>query len=548
MTVDTKKLRSKAFAEVGLLIKTHADAILQLWSQRAKQEQPHAHRVHHQTLQDHFRRLLDAFAKSLIEGGDGEVAHHFQPALEHGEQRWDCGWSLAEVIRDYQILRLVLVDYLEEAMHRSLHSEEHQAIGLTLDEAIAASVIAYVDISAEQIGAAEKEKADRAQETAETLRRHAVQLQEAHRKKDEFLAVMSHELRNPLAPLRNALHVLSLDQDEDTVHWARQLMERQVKVLSRLVDDLLNVSRIRLGKISLQHERMDLVRLVRETVEDYRGGFEEAGLELRLETPEGQVWVLGEPIRLAQAVGNLLHNAQKFTDRGGQVDVTVTALESTEVTIAVSDTGVGIAPEMITHIFEPYIQDDHDTERRRGGLGLGLPLVKGLVELHGGRVEAQSAGMGRGARFQITLPVAAVTDAEIETVKPAADAPRRMHVLVVEDNIDSADSTRAVLELAGHQVTVAHTGAEALAAARQDGLDVVLCDLGLPDMSGYEVAKALRHNPRTAAAHLIALSGHGSNPDRRRCQEAGFLRHYVKPVEPAVLQSLIAALGGAASR
>src|ERR1700736_6385769 len=225
MTGDAQKLLSKACAEGGVLIKTHADDILGRWSQRAKQEQPHAHRVHHQTLQDHFRRLLDAFAKSLIEGGDGEVAHHFQPALEHGEQRWDCGWSLAEVIRDYQILRLVLVDYLEEALHRSLHSEEHQAIGLTLDEAIAASVIAYVDISAEQIREAEKEKADRAQETAETLRRHAAQLQEAHRKKDEFLAVMSHELRNPLAPLRNALHVLSLDQDEDTVLWARQLME-----------------------------------------------------------------------------------------------------------------------------------------------------------------------------------------------------------------------------------------------------------------------------------------------------------------------------------
>jgi signal transduction histidine kinase len=548
MTVDAKKLRSKAFADVGLLIKTHADAILERWSQRAKQEQPHANRVHHQTLQDHLRRLLDALANSLIEGGDGEVAHHFQPALEHGEQRWDSGWSLAEVVRDYQILRLVLVDYLEGALHRSLYSEEHQAIGLTLDEAIAASAIAYVDISTEQMHQAEIAEAARAQETAETLRRHAAQLLEAHRKKDEFLAVMSHELRNPLAPLRNALHVLSLDQDEETVHWARQLMERQIKVLTRLVDDLLNVSRIRLGKITLQHERLDLVRLVCETVEDYRGGFEEAGLELRLETPQGPVWVEGESIRLAQAVGNLLHNAQKFTDRGGQVTVTVSAPQSNEVTVAVSDTGVGIAAEMITHMFEPYIQDDHDTERRRGGLGLGLPLVKGLVELHGGRVQAESAGLGHGARFQITLPVATVTDAEIETVKPAAAALRRMHILVVEDNVDSADSTQTLLELAGHKVTVAHTGAEALAAARQDVVDVVLCDLGLPDMSGYEVAKALRNHPRTAAAHLIALSGHGSNPDRRRCQEAGFLRHYIKPVDPAVLQSLIAVLGGATSR
>jgi signal transduction histidine kinase len=411
MTINPDVLRSESFADVGLILQRHVNPIIGRWVHRAVQEQPHGGRVHHQTLLDDLPDFLHQLGNSLHESGNGSVAHHRLPAQRHGQQRWEAGWSLAEVVRDYQILRLVVVDYLEEALCRPLQSREYQAIGLGLDEAIGASVLAYSRHSAAQMHAMEKERAERDQEALATLRQHAEQLTEAHRRKDDFLAIMSHELRNPLAPLRNALHILSLDSSSATVTWARELMERQVHALTRLVDDLLNVSRIARGKITLQPERLDLVRLVRETAEDRRGSFEEAGLNLLVEVPPTPVWVQAEGMRLGQVVTNLLDNAQKFTNRGGQVRVTLRSLESDEVEVAVHDTGIGIDATTLPHIFEPFAQGDHDSEQRRGGLGLGLALVKGLVELHGGRVEAHSAGTGSGARFQFTLQRAPTNEA-----------------------------------------------------------------------------------------------------------------------------------------
>jgi signal transduction histidine kinase len=405
MTLNPNVLRSESFADMGALFQRDASVIIERWRQRATEEQPHATRAHQQTLLDDLPNFLHELGNSLMEEGDGHVAYHCRAAFRHGVHRWQAGWSITEVVRDYQILRLVLIDYAEEALDRPLRSREHQALGLSLDEAIAASVMAYSNHSAEQIRGAEKERANRAQETVELLRKHAAQLEEAHRNKDEFLAIMSHELRNPLAPLRNALHVLSLDTNPATVTWARELMDRQIQVLSRLVDDLLNISRIARGKISLRPERVDLARLVRETAEDRRGGLAEAGLELTVQVPAGEVWVNGEATRLGQVVSNLLHNAQKFTDHGGKVDVSLALVDGKEVTVAVRDTGIGIEPEALLRIFEPFAQGEHDQERRRAGLGLGLALVKGLVELHGGRVEAHSDGPGRGAHFRIILPV-----------------------------------------------------------------------------------------------------------------------------------------------
>jgi signal transduction histidine kinase len=406
MTVNPNVLRSEPFAEVGALIQRDAHAILERWGHRAGVEQPHAARAHHQTLLDHLGELLHELGNSLTESGNGTVAHHCRPAFWHGEQRWQAGWSLPEVVRDYQILRLVLVDYLEAALNRPLHSREHQAIGLALDEAIAASVLAHAQHTAAEARAAEQERAERDRQALATLRHHTEQLQEAHRHKDEFLAIMSHELRNPLAPLRNALHILSLNSSPETVAWARELMDRQIHALTRLVDDLLDLSRIGRGKIVLHPERLDLARLVRETVEDRRGSFAEAGLELLVETPTDPVWVNGEGRRLVQVVGNLLHNAQKFTDRGGRVSVTVARDGEDQAAVAVRDTGIGIAPEMLGRLFEPFAQGEHDNERRRGGLGLGLALVKGLVELHGGRVEVNSDGPGFGTEFRFLLPLA----------------------------------------------------------------------------------------------------------------------------------------------
>jgi signal transduction histidine kinase/ActR/RegA family two-component response regulator len=540
MTVEPSVLRAESFTEIGLLIKSDVTAITQRWEQQAVREQPHARRVHHRELLDHLPQFLDELGSSLATGGNGQVAFHRQPAATHGKQRWDDGWSLGEVVRDYQILRLVLIDYLESALDRPLASLEVRAIGLALDEAIADSVATYVSSQTKYASLLEQERATRAKDAAETIRRFAEQLQEAHRNKDEFLAVLSHELRNPLAPIRNALHVLGLDVRPETVAWARGLMDRQLRVLTRLVDDLLDVSRVARGKIVLHREKIDLTRLVRDTAEDRRGSLTEAGLQLVVETPPAPVWVEGEATRLAQVLGNLLHNAQKFTDRGGQITVSMSFPRPDQVRVAVRDTGVGIPAGLLDRVFDAYTQGDNGAQRRAGGLGLGLALVKGLVELHGGGVEAASDGEGQGAEFAFVLPVAASGPQAAPAAAPAV--PQHLNILLVEDNRDNADSLQALLLLTGHRVTVTFSGPEALAAGGRSLPDVVLCDLGLPGMSGYDVAQAFRADPRTSEVHLIALSGHGSEADQMRCLEVGFEHHLSKPVDPVVLQAVLARL------
>jgi signal transduction histidine kinase len=404
MTVNPSTLRSESFAEVGLLLRRDTTTILGVWSHRAAQEQPQAQRVHHQTLLDHLPRFLDELGNSLAATGDNGAVAHWRPALQHGKQRWADGWSLSEVVRDYQILRLVLVDHLETVLHRPLASREHQALDLALDEAITVSVGAYVEHYAEHNRRQETDRADRAQATAERLRQHTEQLQATHRNKDEFMALMSHELRNPLAPIRNALHVLTLDGTPETLVWARGIMERQLNVLTRLVDDLLDVSRIARGKIVLVHERLDLARLVHNAAEDRRGSFTEAGLDLQVRTPPEPVWVSAEATRLTQVLGNVLHNALKFTQRGGHVSVEL-AVTGNHAEITISDSGIGIAADLLPRVFEAYMQAENQPERRTGGLGLGLALVKGIVELHRGTVSASSAGPGCGTQFRITLPL-----------------------------------------------------------------------------------------------------------------------------------------------
>lgn len=381
--------------------------------------------------------------------------------------------------------------------------------------------------------------------TEEELRRRAEQLAEADRRKNEFLAMLGHELRNPLAPIRNAVQLLRLrGNDPSTVAWAGQVADRQVTHLVRLVDDLLDVSRISRGKVRLQRGRLDLAEVVRATAEDHRGHLRDSGLTLELDVPPGPVWVHGDPTRLSQVLGNLLHNAAKFTDAGGRVAVRLAEEpELGRATVRVQDTGIGIEPEMLSRVFETFTQADRSMERSRGGLGLGLALVKGLVQLHGGEVEAFSAGPGQGAEFLFRLPL------EQEAAAPAA-APARAgpnghprRVLIVEDNRDGADSLRLLLELMGHDVRVALNGSAGIQVAAEFRPEVVLCDLGLPGMNGFAVAAALRGEPATAGARLIAVSGYGQEEDRRRCQEAGFDLHLTKPVE---LDELVRVLGASA--
>ncbi len=370
-------------------------------------------------------------------------------------------------------------------------------------------------------------------------------LKEADRRKDEFLAMLAHELRNPLAPIRNSVQVLKLIGSSDPMQaQARDLIERQVAHMARLVDDLLDVSRITRGNILLRKGRLDLVALVRAAVEDHRRLLEEAGLDLTVELPDRPLWVEGDPTRLAQVVGNLLHNANKFTDAGGKVAVRLTAEAGGEgAVLSVRDSGIGLGPDILGRLFEPFSQADRSLDRSRGGLGLGLALVKGLVELHGGTVWASSPGPGRGAEFVLRLPLAAPPK-EAGRQSPAAASPRRaLRILVIEDRRDTVESLRMLLELLGHQAVVAYNGAAGLQAARSIRPDVVLCDIGLPGgMDGYAVARALRADEELFEVPLIAMSGYGQEEDQRRARQAGFDRHLTKPVDPKVLTQLLDAL------
>jgi PAS domain S-box-containing protein len=366
-------------------------------------------------------------------------------------------------------------------------------------------------------------------------------LREADRRKDEFLAVLSHELRNPLAPIKNSLHVLDrVDPGGVQARRALAVIGRQADQLSRMVDDLLDVTRITRAKIQLQPGRLELNELVGRTVEDHRSLFEKAHLRLELELAPAPIHVNADRNRLAQVVGNLLQNAVKFTPPDGRVCVSVaTDVAAARALLRVADTGAGLAPEIAGRLFQPFVQADTTLDRSKGGLGLGLALVKGLVELHGGEVTASSAGVGRGSEFTVRLPLDLTepVTAEHERRSPASV---RRRVLVIEDNVDAADSLRELLELDGHAVSVAHDGPDGIAKAHAFRPDLVLCDIGLPGMDGYAVAGAFRADGALRDVHLVALSGYALPEDLRRAAEAGFDDHLAKPPSLDILEDLLA--------
>jgi PAS domain S-box-containing protein len=363
----------------------------------------------------------------------------------------------------------------------------------------------------------------------------------ASRRKDEFLAMLAHELRNPLAPILTSLAILRRSVDPSVFPPVLDMMERQVRHLKRMMDDLLDVGRIARGKVRLQPDRLDLARLVRTVASDYRAVVEGAGLALEAQTPDTPVWARADEARLAQVLSNLLDNATKFTDRGGTVRVILGPGPAPgEATLTVSDTGVGIPARVLPHLFEPLTQADRSLERSRGGLGLGLAVVRGLVELHGGRVEAFSAGEGKGSRFTVHLPVESEPAALAAPPAPQRPTVRRLRVVVVEDNRDAADSLRVLLECLGYEARVAFTGPEGVRTALDWGPDVVLTDVGLPGLSGLDLATELRKHPETASALLVGISGYGSDDDLRRARAAGMDHYLVKPADPARLQQILA--------
>jgi PAS domain S-box-containing protein len=376
---------------------------------------------------------------------------------------------------------------------------------------------------------------------AETLRQQANALKEADRRKDEFLALLGHELRNPLAPIRNGLHILLLpDVDHTAVRQVKDMMEKQVNHLTRMVDDLLDVSRITRGRIQLRKEPVELSRAVGYAVESVRPLVEAQNHRLTVSLPPAAVHVEADPTRLEQILVNLLNNAVKYTRPGGEIAL-IAEQERHEAVIRIRDNGIGIPAHLLPKVFDLFTQVEESLDRSQGGLGIGLTLVKNLVELHGGRVAAHSEGPDKGSEFIVRLPAMpkGTAEAEAPRSKAAADSSKR-RVLVVDDSRDLAQSIKILLELSGHEVRTVHDGDTALAAYRTDRPDAVLLDVGLPGMSGYEVARQIRREQGNHRPLIVAVSGYGQEEDKRLAHEAGFDFHMTKPVDPTKLVALIA--------
>jgi len=406
-----------------------------------------------------------------------------------------------------------------------------------LDEVAARAALAFA--TASLYGTLQVEIAERRQAEA--------RLEEASRRKDEFLAMLAHELRNPLAPIRNAVELIRLAAPEDPkVRWAADVTDRQVRQLTRLVDELLDVARISQGKVVLQTQCLDLVTLVSQCIDSQRDLLAKRHQSLELALPNTPLNLNGDATRLAQVVNNLLSNAIKYTPEGGAIAVTVSHDDGRDgefAVLEVADNGIGIDADLLPHVFELFEQGKRALDRTQGGLGVGLTLVQRLVQLHGGDIVASSPGAGQGSMFRVTLPCLGEVDASLVADEGAGRLPPAAvgrRILVVDDNVDVVETTTMLLSLSGHQVHSAKDGLQALHAATEFRPEVVLLDIGLPLMDGYEVARRLRQMPQMAGALLIALTGYGQQGDRERGKDAGFDGHMLKPVDPHALARMIA--------
>jgi two-component system CheB/CheR fusion protein len=388
-------------------------------------------------------------------------------------------------------------------------------------------------------------------QTQDSLRRRVAELAIADRHRNEFLAILAHELRNPLAPLRNAAQILRLSPADAAVSAkARELIERQVKHMSRLVGDLLDAARAQHGQIHLQRETLDLRLVVERAIDMMQPQFDGRRQSLRVQLPETPVVVDGDPARLEQVVGNILNNANKYTDENGCIDVAVEMTsrqkaDQPEAVIRIRDNGEGIDSELLPRLFDLFTQADRTLAHSQGGLGIGLSLVRTLVELHGGNIAAHSEGRGRGSEFTIRIPLsknvhAPVVDQVAEPIELAPGSPSHaQRILVVDDSPDIRDSTALMLSLEGYETQVAANGEEALQMAASFRPTVILLDIGLPDLSGYEVVRRLRESQDFAVTRIIAISGYDTPEARDRAAEAGFDHHLSKPVPLKELEILL---------
>jgi PAS domain S-box-containing protein len=385
-----------------------------------------------------------------------------------------------------------------------------------------------------------RDSENREQQTANELRQLAAELSEADHRKNEFLAMLAHELRNPLAPIRNALQIVQLSGESgETIRSASEMMERQIAQLVRLVDDLLDVSRISRGKIELRREQVELSSIISQAIETTRPAVECAKHQLTVKLPSQPIYLDADLLRLAQVFSNLLNNSCKYTEPEGHISLAAEVQEN-EVVITVRDTGIGIPPEALPKVFDMFTQVDRSLERSQGGLGIGLTLVQRIVELHGGSVTATSAGVGRGSEFVVRLPMVVEQLGRVPKSDTGKTTPNSSHrILVADDNRDSALSLAVLLRMSGNETQMAHDGSAALEAAATFNPEIVLLDIGMPKMNGYEVARKLRETEAGKKMVLVALTGWGQEEDRQKSRDAGFDGHLVKPVEHEVLTRLL---------
>ncbi|MGX2029552.1 ATP-binding protein [Methylocaldum gracile] len=435
--------------------------------------------------------------------------------------------------RHYVFYRTVLTDISERLLVRTALDQSRRQLEQNVSERSAAL---------QENRQLEAEVAERKRLEAE-LRQRMQELADADRHKDEFMAMLAHELRNPLAAIVNATELMRRKPSghQHLYDWACRVIKDQTAHLAHLLDDLLDVARVTQGKIVLDQATIDLRTVVSQAVEANRALLEDRRHRLNVRVPPEPVWVQGDSTRCVQIVGNLIHNAAKFTEVEGEIEV-VLDTEADDAVVRVRDNGTGISTELLPRIFEPFTQEDRSLARSRGGLGIGLSLVKKLVELHHGRVEVASQGPGQGSEFTVRLPwmkTHSSSRKHSEKVQDSGLSAADQYVLVVDDNVSSADSLSTLLEAYGYQVQVAYDGKEALDRGRERAPDVVLLDIGMPQMDGYEVARRMREDPRLTGTRLIAISGYGQEEDRQRSREAGFDHHLVKPVDIDVLLDLL---------
>jgi PAS domain S-box-containing protein len=501
-------------------------------------------------------RESEARLRSLIDNMTGFVAmldregtllEVGEPALRVGGLRredvigrkfWECGWWLHDPEQQRRIRAWVAEAAqgatIREDVTARIANDGRLAVDFMLAPVIASDgTVTHVIPSG--VDVSERKRAETA------LRAAAGALRDADRRKDEFLATLSHELRNPLAPIRNAVQLLKLNpQSAPQARTAREIIERQVQHMVRLVDDLLDVSRITLGQVNLKSERLALGAVLGDAIEAARPGLEAAGHSLSVHLPGERLVLEGDPTRLSQVFQNMLDNATKYTPRGGRIGVRAER-RGTEAVISVSDTGAGIPLDMQERIFELFTRSHPAGDVKIAGLGVGLALSRQLVELHAGRMSVESAGAGKGATFIVHLPLADTSvAAPPPDAEPRADADSlERRILVVDDNRDSAESLGMLLAVSGCTVKVAFDGVRALETFASFRPDIVLLDIGMPEMDGYEVARRIRGEPGGHDVRLVALTGWGQEEDKRRARDAGFDEHLTKPVDQAVLTALL---------